>query len=160
MRLEFKKDQIINFFLCLMANIGLFQCDPWCLPTQNWLKNATNDISIYELYYVIRHGCMIWFTNKRLFGIKTDKVLPMCEIYQIFPGFREQKDSIVFGQYHRKTTTVTLFAGKQLSSDFTNFLTASATSKRLHWPQNIVHSQPSSVLVIHSDSSRIIPQIF
>ena len=81
---------------------------------------------------------MIWFTN----------------------GFREQKDSMIIGQYHRKTTTVTLFTGKQLSSDFTNFLTASATSKRLHWPQNIVHSQPSSVLVIHSDSSRIILQIF
>jgi hypothetical protein len=38
-----------------MANIGLFQCDPWCLPTQNWLKNATNDISIQEFHNVTRH---------------------------------------------------------------------------------------------------------
>ena len=26
-----------TLFLFLMAIIGLFQCDPWCLPTQNWL---------------------------------------------------------------------------------------------------------------------------
>ena len=38
-----------------MAIIGLFQCDPWCLPTQNWLKNATNDISIHEFHNVTRH---------------------------------------------------------------------------------------------------------
>ena len=38
-----------------MAIIGLFQCDPWCLPTQNWLKNATNDISIQEFHNTIRH---------------------------------------------------------------------------------------------------------
>ena len=38
-----------------MAIIGLFQCDPWCLPTQNWLKNATNDISIQEFHNVTRH---------------------------------------------------------------------------------------------------------
>ena len=31
-----------------MAIIGLFQCD----PTQNWLKNATNDISIQEFHNV------------------------------------------------------------------------------------------------------------
>ena len=37
-----------------MANIGLFQCDPWCLPTKR-LKNATNDISIQEFYNVTRH---------------------------------------------------------------------------------------------------------
>ena len=34
-----------------MAIIGLFQCD----PTQNWLKNATNDISIQEFHNVTRH---------------------------------------------------------------------------------------------------------
>ena len=38
-----------------MAIIGLFQCDPWCLPIQNWLKNATNDISIQEFHNVTRH---------------------------------------------------------------------------------------------------------
>ena len=38
-----------------MAIIGLFQCDPWCLPTQNWLKNSTNDISIHEFHNVTRH---------------------------------------------------------------------------------------------------------
>ena len=38
-----------------MANIGLFQCDSWCLPTQNWLKNATNDISIHEFHNITRH---------------------------------------------------------------------------------------------------------
>jgi hypothetical protein len=38
-----------------MAIIGLFQCDPWRLPTQNWLKNATNDISIQEFHNVTRH---------------------------------------------------------------------------------------------------------
>ena len=47
-----------------MAIIGLFQCDPWCLPTQNWVKNATNDISINEFHNVTRHyvkdtGCVI-----------------------------------------------------------------------------------------------------
>ena len=31
-----------------MANIGLFQCDPWWLSTRNWLQVATNDISIQE----------------------------------------------------------------------------------------------------------------
>jgi hypothetical protein len=38
-----------------MAIIGLFQYDPWCLPTQKWLKNATNDISIQEFHNVTRH---------------------------------------------------------------------------------------------------------
>jgi hypothetical protein len=38
-----------------MAIIGLFQCDPWCLPTQKWLKNASNDISIQEFHNVTRH---------------------------------------------------------------------------------------------------------
>ena len=38
-----------------MGIIGLFQCDPWCIPTQNWLKNATNDISIQEFHNVTRH---------------------------------------------------------------------------------------------------------
>ena len=38
-----------------MALISLFQCDPWCLPTQNWLKYATNDISIHEFLNVTRH---------------------------------------------------------------------------------------------------------
>jgi hypothetical protein len=52
---KLKKNQITNFVLCLMANIGLFQCDPWCLPTQNGLKNATNDISIQEFHNVTRH---------------------------------------------------------------------------------------------------------
>ena len=32
---------ISNFVLSLMAIIGLFQCDPLCLPTQNWLKNIS-----------------------------------------------------------------------------------------------------------------------
>ena len=36
--------------LCLMAIFGLFQGDPWCLPRQKWLKNATKDISIKEIY--------------------------------------------------------------------------------------------------------------
>ena len=38
-----------------MAIIGLFQCDSWCLPTQKWLKNATNDILIQEFHNVTRH---------------------------------------------------------------------------------------------------------
>ena len=38
-----------------MAIIVLFQCYPWCLPTQNWLKNATNDISIQEFHNITRH---------------------------------------------------------------------------------------------------------
>ena len=38
-----------------MAIIGLFQCDPWCPPTQNWLKSATNDISIPEFHNVTGH---------------------------------------------------------------------------------------------------------
>ena len=68
-----------------------------------------------------------WFGSqmKDILGLKLTK----CEIYQmIFPGFREQKDSIVFGQYHRKTTTVTLFAGN-------SFRVTSPTSSRLLRPQ-------------------------
>ena len=38
-----QKNQISNIVLCLMSTFGLFQGDPWCLPTQNWLKHATND---------------------------------------------------------------------------------------------------------------------
>ena len=38
-----------------MAIIGLFQCDPWCLPTQKLLKNAINDISIQEFHNITRH---------------------------------------------------------------------------------------------------------
>jgi hypothetical protein len=38
-----------------MAIIVLFQCDPWCLPTQKWLKNATNDISIQDFHNITRH---------------------------------------------------------------------------------------------------------
>ena len=38
-----------------MANIGLFQCDPWCLPIQKWLKNATNDISVQDFHNITRH---------------------------------------------------------------------------------------------------------
>ena len=52
---KFKNSKITNIVLCLMAIIGRFQCDPWCLPTQNWLKNATNDISILEFHKVTRH---------------------------------------------------------------------------------------------------------
>ena len=46
LRLEFKKSNIQLCFLCIMVIIGLFQCGPWCLPTQNWLQVATTDISI------------------------------------------------------------------------------------------------------------------
>jgi hypothetical protein len=52
---KFKNSKITNIVLCLIAIIGRFQCDPWCLPTQNWLKNATNDISILEFHKVTRH---------------------------------------------------------------------------------------------------------
>ena len=38
-----------------MALISLFQCDPWCLPTQNWLQVATNGISIQEFHNVMPH---------------------------------------------------------------------------------------------------------
>ena len=38
-----------------MAIIGLFQCDTWCQPTQKWLKNATNDISIQYFHNITRH---------------------------------------------------------------------------------------------------------
>ena len=38
-----------------MAIIVLFQCDQWWLPTQKWLKNATNDIPIQEFHNVTRH---------------------------------------------------------------------------------------------------------
>jgi hypothetical protein len=38
-----------------MAKIGLFECDSWCIPTQNWLKNATNDIAILEFPNITRH---------------------------------------------------------------------------------------------------------
>jgi len=30
---KFKKIKYPTLFLCLMAIIGLFQCDPWCFPT-------------------------------------------------------------------------------------------------------------------------------
>ena len=38
-----------------MVIIGLFQCGPWCLPTQNWLQVATNDISIQEFHNITTH---------------------------------------------------------------------------------------------------------
>ena len=43
-----KKNQITNFVFMSYGHYWLFQCDPWCLHTQKWLKNATNDISIQE----------------------------------------------------------------------------------------------------------------
>ena len=49
-----KKNQITNLVLCLMAMFGLYQCDPWCIPTQNWLKSGTNDILIQEFHNVTR----------------------------------------------------------------------------------------------------------
>ena len=50
-----KKLKYQTLFLCLMAIIGFFQCDPGCLPTQKWLKNTTNDISIQEFHNIITH---------------------------------------------------------------------------------------------------------
>jgi hypothetical protein len=49
-----------------MAIIDLFQCDPWCHPTQNWLKNATNDISIHEFHNVTRHYQLLRFQDQLL----------------------------------------------------------------------------------------------
>ena len=57
-----------------MSIIGLFQCDPWCLPTQNWLKNATNDISIQEFRNVTRHYVKTLALTKELVYIQ--KFLP------------------------------------------------------------------------------------
>ena len=37
-----------------MAIIGLFQCDPWCLPRQNWLQIANSDINS-EISHTITH---------------------------------------------------------------------------------------------------------
>ena len=57
-----------------MAIIGLFQCDPYWLPTQNWLKNTTNDISIQEFHKVTRHyvkgiGWITYYTTN-VFAVK------------------------------------------------------------------------------------------
>ena len=51
---------ISAFVLCLVAIIDLFQCDPWCLPTQKWLKSATNDISIQEFRKILCPSQNIW----------------------------------------------------------------------------------------------------
>ena len=50
-----KKNQITNFVFMSYSHYWLFQCDPWCLPTQKRLKNATSDISIQEFHNIITH---------------------------------------------------------------------------------------------------------
>ena len=50
-----------------MAIIGLFQCDPWCLPT---LKNATNEISIHEFHNVTRHYVKDTFKYRHEFNLR------------------------------------------------------------------------------------------
>ena len=52
---KFKKIKYTTLLLCLMEIIGLLHCDPCCLLTQNWLKIATNDISIQEFHNVMAH---------------------------------------------------------------------------------------------------------
>ena len=52
-KIQIKKKS--NIQLSLMSIFGLFQGDPWCLTTQNWLKNATNDISMQEFHNVMAH---------------------------------------------------------------------------------------------------------
>ena len=41
---------ILQYETPCMTITGLFQCDSWCLPTQNWLKTPPDDISMQEFY--------------------------------------------------------------------------------------------------------------
>ena len=50
-----RNTQIYNFVFMSYGHYWLFQCDPWWLPTQKRLKNATNDISIQEFHNIITH---------------------------------------------------------------------------------------------------------
>ena len=50
-----KRIKYPTLFYVLWPLLAFFQCDPWCLPTQNWLKNATNDISIHDYHNITRH---------------------------------------------------------------------------------------------------------
>ena len=64
-----------------MANIGLFQCDPWCLPTQNWVKNATNDISIKEFHNVTRHYVKDTGIYTQIFSPKKNWFFPRTKFF-------------------------------------------------------------------------------
>ena len=70
-----------------MAIIGLFQCDPWCLPTQKWLKNATNDISIQEFHNITRHYVKDTGSNNRSWLYECINLSPMtlytCNFFSI-----------------------------------------------------------------------------
>ena len=81
-----------------MAFIGLFQCDPRGLPTQNWLKNAANDISIQEFHNITRHyvkdtGILSWiyFVISILHIIK--KLLPHTPFSSLASGGEREKNS-------------------------------------------------------------------
>ena len=64
-----------------MAIIGIFQCDQWCFPTQNWLKNSTNDISIQEFPNVTRHYVKDTGVNKE--RLKSLHRIPEMKKYRI-----------------------------------------------------------------------------
>ena len=67
-----KKIKINNFFF-LMAIIGLFQFDSWCLSVQNWLQVANNDISIQKFpkfmpHYTPHYIVPCWISTRAQLG--------------------------------------------------------------------------------------------
>ena len=93
-----------------MAIICLFQCDPWCLPTQNWLKNFTNDISIHEFLNVTRHyvkdtGNYLQFhqgsTYERKYKAFSYRILRQF-IQQCRYSFYNFGTLMAFNKYHKK----------------------------------------------------------
>ena len=54
-KINLKKIKYPTLFLFLMAIIGLFQFDSWCLSVQNWLQVANNDISIQKFPKFMPH---------------------------------------------------------------------------------------------------------
>ena len=61
-----------------------FQCDPWCLPTQNWLKTATNDISIQESHNITRHYIKDTGRSHQSFSVIIHEMSLKLHNYEIF----------------------------------------------------------------------------
>ena len=86
-----------------MAIIGLFQCDPWFLPTQNCLKNATNDISIHEFHNVTRHyvkdtDCKSTLLHKHLtiLLVISPKLRPIYSLYSLLAQQMRQLTILIY----------------------------------------------------------------
>ena len=82
--MRLKKIKIIYMFLYRMAIIGLFQSYPWCLPRQNWLHVAINEISIQEFSNVMpRYNSLflLWILYASIFQLMKEEFNFWCKLY-------------------------------------------------------------------------------